>query len=85
MADLLDLETELESIQQGFNQLQNIQMMPDDNSWPTVNGTTNEQDPFNDAFFTPAPVQQPQPVAPQNNGFWSQPPAINYAVSIFLE
>jgi hypothetical protein len=76
VADLLDLETELENIQQGFNQLQSIPMMPDNNSWPT-NGS-NEADPFNDAFFTPA--QQSQP--PQQNGFWSQPPTIVHAVSI---
>lgn len=76
VADLLDLETELENIQQVDNQLQNIPLMSEVN-WPS-NGSA-EQDPFNDTFFTPAPAQ----AASQQNGFWSQPPAFINAVSLF--
>jgi hypothetical protein len=41
MADIIDLESELEHIAIGFNQLQNIPSMPED-SWPT----TSNNDPF---------------------------------------
>lgn len=42
VGDLLDLETELENIALGFNQLQNIPSMPED-SWPS--STTQQQPP----------------------------------------
>lgn len=62
VGDLLDLETELENIAQGFNQLQNIPSMPED-SWPSSttptfqNGSSvaftlgqSTNDPFGDSF-----------------------------------
>uniref|UniRef100_A0A914YFQ1 PID domain-containing protein n=1 Tax=Panagrolaimus superbus TaxID=310955 RepID=A0A914YFQ1_9BILA len=45
MADLIDLESELEHIAIGFNQLQNIPSMPED-SWPTTSSSSNIGDPF---------------------------------------
>ncbi|KAI6184061.1 Protein disabled [Aphelenchoides bicaudatus] len=75
VADLLDLETELENIQQVDNQLQHIQLMPQDVNWPTNGTAHSEPDPFSDAFFAPttqAPPQQPS----LQNGFWSQPSTI---------
>jgi len=86
VADLLDLETELENIQQGVKQLETFTLVPEDNAWPT-NGTNGKADPFADAFFTPAP-QQIKPVQPihpvqsapqQQNGFWSQPTTMIHA------
>uniref|UniRef100_A0A914QCP3 Uncharacterized protein n=1 Tax=Panagrolaimus davidi TaxID=227884 RepID=A0A914QCP3_9BILA len=51
MADLIDLESELEHIAIGFNQLQNIPSMPED-SWPTTSSstTTTTSDPFGSSF-----------------------------------
>ena len=58
VGDLLDLETELENIAQGFNQLQNIPSMPED-SWPSTaapNGVAfpvqTATDPFGNSFHS---------------------------------
>uniref|UniRef100_A0AC34G831 Uncharacterized protein n=1 Tax=Panagrolaimus sp. ES5 TaxID=591445 RepID=A0AC34G831_9BILA len=48
MADLIDLESELEHIAIGFNQLQNIPSMPED-SWPTTSSSSTG-DPFGTSF-----------------------------------
>uniref|UniRef100_A0AC34RFI3 PID domain-containing protein n=1 Tax=Panagrolaimus sp. JU765 TaxID=591449 RepID=A0AC34RFI3_9BILA len=53
MADLVDLETELENIAIGYNQLQNIPTMPED-SWPTTPFQRPSSEPpiINDPFTT---------------------------------
>lgn len=54
VADLLDLETELHSIEQGFNQLQNLPPMPDYDQFNAINWSVNTapvSDPFSDSFF----------------------------------
>jgi len=77
MAELIDLESELEHIAIGFSQLQNIPSMPED-SWPTTSVTP---DPFqstgNNAFLTDPfgssfnQQQQQQPFGnPQPNNDW---------------
>ncbi|KAI6172136.1 PID domain-containing protein [Aphelenchoides besseyi] len=79
VGDLLDLETELESIAQGFHQLENIPSMPDDQpAWPTTANLNGFSDPFNSttASSTADPFNVSF-VTPQHNGhhqnsFWSQ-------------
>ena len=44
VADLLDLETELQNIEQGVNQLQNIPAFVED-SWPNADAFSNSQTP----------------------------------------
>lgn len=54
VADLLDLETELQSLEQGFNQLQNIPSMPEDDQFNGIQWSVNGapiSDPFGDSFF----------------------------------
>jgi hypothetical protein len=69
MADLIDLESELEHIAIGFNQLQNIPSMPED-SWPTTSSstTTTTSDPFGSSFNS-ATTQNTSIPATTTNGF----------------
>uniref|UniRef100_A0A915EF83 PID domain-containing protein n=1 Tax=Ditylenchus dipsaci TaxID=166011 RepID=A0A915EF83_9BILA len=78
VADLLDLESELQNLEQGFNQLQNIPSMPEDegfllsNGWHTNGASlTARQDPFGDSF-NPNPVNIFAPVNPTLNA-WPTP------------
>ncbi|KAI6242691.1 Protein disabled [Aphelenchoides fujianensis] len=78
VGDLLDLETELQNIEQGFHQLENIPSMPEDQlAWPTHGEAFSTNDPFNST--TASSVVDPFNVSfatPQNghhqNNFWSQ-------------
>jgi hypothetical protein len=63
MADLIDLESELEHIAIGFNQLQNIPSMPED-SWPT----TSNNDPFMSSFNSTQNTS-----STTTNGFFNDP------------
>lgn len=90
VGDLLDLETELENIAQGFNQLQNMPTMPED-SWPSTaaNGAAfavqNAGDPFGSSFAPAVPTNGhiqngAQLFAPQPQpwtGFSTPPPQTN--------
>jgi hypothetical protein len=91
VADLLDLESELQNIEQGFNQLQNIPSMPED-SWPTQNGPATvfhaapfggsspaANDPFGDSFTSPSQLVPsiPPPGQIAWTGFAAVPPPPN--------
>ncbi|CAD5211038.1 unnamed protein product [Bursaphelenchus okinawaensis] len=70
-ADLLDLESELQVIEQGCNQLQHIPSMPEDSV-----------DPFGDSFATP--VRQPVNNVPLNgDAFWGTPNVFNPPVQTY--
>ncbi|CAD5215295.1 unnamed protein product [Bursaphelenchus xylophilus] len=75
-ADLLDLESELQVIEQGCNQLQNIPSMPEDSV-----------DPFGDSF-APQPPSQPLFNASQpfnGDAFWGSPNAFNPAPQTYQQ
>jgi ABC-type antimicrobial peptide transport system permease subunit len=63
MADLIDLESELEHIAIGFNQLQNIPSMPED-SWPTTS---------NDPFSMSSLNSTQNTSSTTSNGFFNDP------------
>lgn len=74
MADLIDLESELEHIAIGFNQLQNIPSMPED-SWPTTSSSTGTggggaatPDPFSGTSFNTSSLN-----STTSNGFFNDP------------
>uniref|UniRef100_A0A158R4C4 PID domain-containing protein n=1 Tax=Syphacia muris TaxID=451379 RepID=A0A158R4C4_9BILA len=80
VADLLDLETELQNIEQGVNQLQNIPAFVED-SWPNADGfggspnlpTAFTNTPFNDPFER----QVADPFSSNGKSFTTTPPVPN--------